>query len=162
VPSFLPITDVILSLNRHGFVTIESCSGLKKDHDGENPFGAYVCFDDECYHDVSAHLFTLADAAGWDPTFGAHGFDVLFHCMGEGESEVTDAWTRLETVAKELGEWLAEYRSLVEPEEGYYYYRFRKQRGLFSKNYSEEDRSLSGLIKELEKIDEEFYGDDDE
>ena len=153
------ITEVILELNRNGFVTIESCSGLKEDHEGERPFNAYVCFDDEYYLDVSAHLFTLAEAAGWDPTFGAHGFDVLFHCIAEGEKAIMKAWDRLEEMAAEFGGSLEDYRGLVEPLQGYFYYRFRKERGLFSRYYSEEDRTLVGFVEELERIEEEFGGE---
>ena len=150
------LTEAILELNRNGFATIESCSGLKQDHEGKSPFNTYVCFDDEYYHDVSAHLFTLADAAGWDPTFGAHGFDVMFHCKDDGENAIMKAWDRLEEMATEFGEYLESYRGLVEPYQGYFYYTFRKERGLFSRCYSEEDRTLSGFIEELERIEKEF------
>ena len=150
------ITEVILELNIQGFVTVESCSGLREDHEGKRPFNAYVCFDDEYYHDVSAHLFTLAEAAGWDPTFGAHGFDVMFHCKTDDESGIAEAWDRLEEMATEFGEYLESYRGLVEPHQGYFYYRFRKERALFSRFYSEEFKSLNGFSEELDGIEKEF------
>ncbi len=156
------IKEHILELNKAGFATIESCSGLKKDHEGDAPLPAYVCFDDEYYHDVSAHLFTLAELAGWDPCWGAHGFDVLLYALTDNNKELEKAWERFGNVAKELGEELTEYRSLVEQREGYYFYRFRRERGLFSRFYCEENRALSGFIEELEEIDKEFYTDKEE
>ena len=89
------IVEVILELNRNGFATVSSCSGLEQDHDGVRPFNPYVTFDDEYYHDVSAHLFTLGEAAGWDPSFGAHGFDVFLDCVEHGDTAVLEAWNRL-------------------------------------------------------------------
>jgi hypothetical protein len=156
------IRGPVLELNKAGFATIESCSGLTKDHEEIRPFEAYVCFDCESYHDVSAHLFTLAELAEWDPCWGAHGFDVLLYASVEGERELEKAWKRLGNIAKELGEDLAAYRDLVEPYQGYYYYRFRRERGLFSRYYSEESRTLSGFIDELKKIDEEYNKEGDE
>ena len=156
------IREVIVALNRSGFVTIESCSGLKQDHQGKTSIEPYVCFDDEYYLDVSAHLFTLASASGWDPTFGAHGFDVLFYTDAEGDKEIKRAWGRLEDMAGEFGEYLEEYRDLVEPREGYYYYWFRRERCLFSRCYSEESRTLLGFIDELKKIENEFRSDVEE
>jgi len=154
------IKESILELNKAGFATTECCSGLKKDHEGDAPFPAYVCLDDEYYHDVSAHLFTLAEMAGWDPCWGAHGFDVLLYAVADTETE--KAWERLASVAKQLGEELAEYRTLVEADEGYYFNRFRRERALFSSCYDEEDQTLSGLIEKLDKIDAEFHTDDEE
>lgn len=156
------IKEQILELNKAGFATTECCSGLKKDHEGDAPFPAYVCFDDEYYLDVSAHLFTLAEISGWDPCWGAHGFDVLLYAVGDTEKEREDAWERLQDSAKKLGDELSEYRNLVEPSEGYYYYHFRRERGLFARCYSEESQMLSGFIEELDKIDQEFYKDEEE
>jgi len=155
------IKEPILELNKSGFATIESCSGLKKDHEEKNPHHGYVCFDDDYYQDVSAHLFTLAELAGWDPCWGVHGFDVLLYSVAEGEVEIEKAWERLGSIAKQLGEELTEYRNLVNHWEGYYFHRFRKERALFSQCYDEENRTLSGLIEELDKIDSEFYSDDE-
>jgi len=156
------IRDPILELNKAGFATIESCSGLKKDHEGSRPLEPYVCFDDEYYLDVSAHVFTLAELAGWDVCWGAHGFDVLLYAVDAGERELEKAWKRLAKAAKWLGEWLEGYRELVEPHQEYYYYHFRRERGLFSRCYSEKSRTLSGFIEELNKIDEKFRDEDDE
>ena len=156
------IIDTILELNKAGFATTESCSGLKKDHEGDAPFPAYVCFDDEYYHDVSAHLFTLAEIAGWDPCWGAHGYDVLLYAVADGKKETEKAWERLTASSKQLGEGLSEYRNLVEHGEGYYFSRFRNERGLFSGCYCEESRTLSGFIDELDRIDREFYDDNGE
>jgi len=160
VDGYLP--DVILELNRNGFVTIESCSGLKEDHEDRRPFEAYVCFDDEYYLDVSAHLFTLAEVSGWDPTFGAHGFDVLFYAHAQSEKEVKEAWDRLADMAGEFGVHLEEYRELVDPWDEYYYYQFRSRRGLFSQYYDEESQTLSGFEDELDLIDSKFNNDEEE
>jgi hypothetical protein len=156
------IRESILDLNRSGFATTECCSGLKKDHEGERPFEAYVCFDCEYYLDVSAHLFTLADLAGWDACWGAHGFDVLLYAVDEGEKNLEKAWKRLGKVALELGNELSKYRDLVEPWQGFYFYRFRKERNLFIRCYNEESRILSGFIEALDKIDSEFHNNDEE
>ncbi|MHA1137061.1 MAG: hypothetical protein ACTSSE_11300 [Candidatus Thorarchaeota archaeon] len=156
------IKEQILELNKAGFATTESCSGLKQDHEGDAPFPAYSCFNDEHYLDVSAHLFTLAEIAGWDPCWGDHGFDVLLYAVGDTEKEREKAWERLQDSGRKLGEELSEYRNLVEPNEGFYYYQFRKERGLFARCYSEESRMLSGFTEELDKIDCEFYKDEEE
>jgi len=114
------------------FATVESCSGLKKDHEGDNPFEPYVCFEDEYYLDVSAHIFTLADLAGLDACWGVHGFDVLLYGVAESEREKEKAWKRLSEMAKWLGKELSGHRDFVEPYHGCYCYRFRTERGLFS------------------------------
>jgi len=156
------IKDPILELNKAGFATIESCSGLKKDHEDKAPFESYVCFNDEAYHDVSAHLFTLAEIAGWDPCWGAHGFDVLLYAFEESEREKERAWKRLDTAAKQLGNELDSYRGFVEHGRGYFFQRFRMERGFFSRHYNEESRILTGFSDELAKIDAEFYSDEEE
>lgn len=156
------IRDTILELNKAGFATIESCSGLKKDHEGSKPFQPYVAFDDEYYHDVSAHLFTMAELAGWDPCWGAHGFEVLIYATDESEKELEKAWKKLGEVAREFGEELESYRELVEPWQETFYFRFRRERGLFSRFYSEGNRTLSGLTEELKNIDNEFSFENDE
>ncbi len=156
------IKDPILALNKVGFVTIESCSGMKKDHGGDAPFPAFVCLDDEYYHDVSAHLFTLAELAGWDPCWGAHGYDVFLYAVTDSEIEKEKAWIRLSEVAEQLGGELREYQKLTEPHQGYYFYRFRRERGLFSGCYCEKSRTLSGFVEELNKIDSEYYSDNKE
>jgi len=156
------IKEPILELNKAGFATTECCSGLKKDHEGDAPFPAYVCFDDEYYHDVSAHLFTLAEIAGWDPCWGTHGFDVLLYAVADSEKETEKAWERLGSAAKQLGDELEEYRKLTEPDEGYYFNRFRRERGLFSRFYDEEHRALTGFSDELDKVDSEFNEEQEE
>ena len=157
VDDYLP--DVMLELNKNGFVTVESCSGLDEDHDDRTPFPPFVCFSDEYYLDVSAHLFTLAEASGWDPSFGAHGFHVFFHPHGETEEEIKQAWDRLAEKAMEFGAYLEEYRDLVDPWHDYYYYKFRSRRGLFTQYYDENSGTLSGFVEELDKIDSEFSND---
>jgi hypothetical protein len=82
--------------------------------------------------------------------------------VGDTEKEREEAWERLQDSAKQLGEELSEYRNLVEPDEGYYYYYFRRERGLFARCYSKESRMLSGFTEELDKIDCEFYKDEEE
>ncbi len=156
------IRGAILELNKAGFATIESCSGLKNDHEGSKPFQAYVTLDDEYYLDVSAHIFTIAEASGWDPCWGAHGFDVLIYATDESEKELEKAWKKLGEVAKEFGEELESYRELVEPWQETFYYRFRKERGLFSRFYCEKSRTLSGFIEELEEIDKDYYIEEEE
>ena len=156
------IKETILELNKAGFATIESCSGLKKDHEGSKPFQPYVALDDEYYLDVSAHIFTIAEASGWDPCWGAHGFEVLIYATDESEKELENAWKKLGEVAKEFGEELESYRELVEPWQETFYYRFRRERGLFSRFYCEKSRTLSGLIDELEEIDKEYYNEKEE
>jgi len=160
VDDYLP--DVMLELNKNGFVTIESCSGLEEDHDDRTPSSAFVCFSDEYYLDVSAHLFTLAEASGWDPDFGAHGFHVFFHPHGETQEEIKQAWERLADMVGDFGEYLEDYRDLVDPWYGYYYYQFRNRRGFFSQCYNEENQTLSGINEELDTIDSEFYGQEDD
>ena len=160
VDGYLP--DVLLELNKQGFVTIESCSGLKEDHEDSTPFPAYVCFDDEYYLDVSAHLFTLAEASGFDPTFGAHGFDVLIYAHTESQKGLKKSWDRLVATATTFGEYLEEYRDLVDPWHGYYYYQFRSKRGFFSRCYDEGSQELVGLVEKLDTIDSEYFDNDKE
>jgi len=111
---------------------------------------------------VSAHLFTLAEIAGWDPCWGAHGFDVLLYAFEESEREKERAWKRLDTAAKQLGNELDSYRGFVEHGRGYFFQRFRMERGFFSRHYNEESRILTGFSDELAKIDAEFYSDEEE
>jgi hypothetical protein len=72
----------IRELNELGFATTGCCSGMERDHPDSRPMLPYVVFDDESYFDASAHLFTLADMAGWTPIFGAHGYDVFVERSG--------------------------------------------------------------------------------
>jgi len=137
-------------------------AGLKEDHDDRNPFPAFVCFSDEYYLDVSAHLFTLTEVSGWDPSFGAYGFHVFLHPHGYTEKEIKQAWDRLTEKAMEFGSYLEEYRDLIDPWEGYYYYQFRSKRSFFSQCYDEENLSLSGFNDELDRIDSKFYNNDKE
>ena len=102
---------------------------------------------------MSAHIFTMAELAGWDPCWGAHGYDVLIYATDENEKELEKAWKKLGEVARNIGEELESFRELVEPWQETFYYRFRRERNLFSQCYCEESRTLSGFIEELEELD---------
>ena len=87
---------------------------------------------------------------------------MLIYATVESEKELEKAWKKLGEVAREFGEELESYRELVEPWQETFYYKFRRERNLFSRYYSEKSRTLSGLIDELEVIDKEYYNEEEE
>lgn len=147
------IKEYILYMNVAGFATTESCSGFKKDHEDRRLFNPFVMFDDEYYLDVSARVFTLADASGWEPSFGAHGYDVMVEVYDEGDAVIQKAWDLLAEKAVAFGEFLHEYRDLVDPIRGFLFSLKRHQRGLFSRHYSEIERVLTDLGASLDELE---------
>lgn len=119
----------IRELNEFGFATTSSCSGMARDHPERRPMLPYVMFDDESYFDVSAHLFSLADMAGWQSSFGAHGYDVAIEYNIDGlDEDYMEAWGELVEAARKLGGALSEYRSLVDEAEFTRYAWDRRER----------------------------------
>ncbi len=101
----------IRALNENGFSTIESCSGLPHEHLDREPYRPYVMFDEKAYVGVSAHLFTLADIAGWNPCCAPHGFDIVIR--QRTDDEVEDAWDRLLIATRALSGLVGDYRELI-------------------------------------------------
>jgi hypothetical protein len=107
----------IRELNELGFPTICSRSGIQSDHDRAAML-PFVMFDDETYLDISAHLFTLGDMAGWNPSFAAHGYDVsLDFSYDVLDEEYAQAWDRFLSAARNLVPVLKDYRRLVDVDE---------------------------------------------
>lgn len=128
----------IRELNRLGFPTIECCSGISRDHPKGGSMLPYVFFDDEAYCDVSAHLFTLANMAGWEPSFGAHGYDVMLgYSIDALDDEYLKAWDELVAAARKLDPVLKEYRKLMDRHENTMYAVERMQRDYTLKNIPE-------------------------
>lgn len=101
----------IRTLNENGFSTIESCSGLPSDHLDRVPYRPYVMFSERAYVGVCAHLYTLADIAGWNPCCAPHGFDIVIRQrIGD---EVEDAWNRLAIATRALSRLVGDYRELI-------------------------------------------------
>lgn len=98
----------ITKLNELGFGTMESCSGLLKDHPDREPYWPYVMFDERTYPGIAPHLFTLADIAGWIPTLAPHNFDIYVK-VRRGD-DIPEAWRRLVGSAVKLDDLLHEYR----------------------------------------------------
>ncbi len=106
------IRSHIRQLNEMGFSTTECCSFITKDHIGRQPYSyPYVMFDDHAYPGVSAHLYTLADMAGWTAGTGRHNFDVVLVQLER--DNVEQAWDRLVECALVLGGLLDDYRRSV-------------------------------------------------
>ncbi|MHA1903672.1 MAG: hypothetical protein ACW977_06870 [Candidatus Thorarchaeota archaeon] len=123
------ISPHIKELNVLGFATTGCCSGMALDHPDSRPMLPYVVFDDESYFDAGAHLFTLADMAGWTPIFGAHGYDVFVEYNLDGlDEEYIEVWGELVYAARKLGPILKEYRSLVDEAKNTMYAWDRRQR----------------------------------
>jgi hypothetical protein len=99
----------IMTLNSLGYQTTQSCSGLPEDHSDREAYLPYVMFDERIYPRSSAHLFTIADIAGWIPSYGPHQFDVELRL-----SDPTDAerfWDRLVSATREISVLLRDYRA---------------------------------------------------
>jgi hypothetical protein len=119
VDEFLPSVDEsirahIKELNDLGFPTTQSCSGLEKDHPDRDPYLPYVMFDERAYQRSSAHLFTLADIAGWIPSYGPHNFDIEFRLLGSRDAEAR--WDKLVASARTLAYLLQDYRTSIKPD----------------------------------------------
>jgi len=104
----------IKELNDLGFPTTQSCSGLEKDHTDRDPYLPYVMFDERAYQRSSAHLFTLADIAGWIPSYGPHNFDIEFRLLDSIDAEAR--WDKLVASARTLVRLLQDYRTTVKPD----------------------------------------------
>jgi hypothetical protein len=102
----------IKELNDLGFPTTQSCSGLVEEHDDRDPYLPYVMFDERPFPRSSAHLFTLADIAGWIPSYGPHNFDIEFRLNTPDDSG--RFWNSLIVTARRLAELLQEYRKQFE------------------------------------------------
>jgi len=105
------IRDHITDLNEYGFDTVESCSGLLQDHPDRNPYIPYVMLDERSYPDCIPHFFTLADIAGWIPSYAPHKFDVYIQI--QRHQPIVEAWNRLVQSARVLDSILKPYRQLV-------------------------------------------------
>ena len=101
----------IRALNENGFSTIESCSGLPNEHLDRSPYRPYVMFDERAYLGVGAHIFTLADIAGWIPCCAPHGFDIVI--QQRIDDEIEDAWNRLIVATRVLSDLLTKYRAVL-------------------------------------------------
>ena len=99
----------IKELNEMGFPTTQSCSGLPEEHTDRELYLPYVMFDERVYPRSSAHLFTLADIAGWIPSYGPHNFDIEFRLHGPEGAE--RFWDNLVREARKLAELLDDYRT---------------------------------------------------
>jgi len=118
VDEFLPYVDAsikvhIKKLNELGFPTTQSCSGLAKDHADRDPYLPYVMFDERAYPRSSAHLFTLADIAGWIPSYGPHNFDIELRLLDSTDAEIL--WDKLVVSAHRLVKFLHDYRTATIP-----------------------------------------------
>ena len=116
VDEFLPSVDEsirahIKELNDLGFPTTQSCSGLEKDHSDREPYLPYVMFDERAYQRSSAHLFTLADIAGWIPSYGPHNFDIEFRLLDSTDAEAR--WDKLVASGRSLVRLLQDYRTSI-------------------------------------------------
>ncbi|MFW9887729.1 MAG: hypothetical protein ACFFER_06070 [Candidatus Thorarchaeota archaeon] len=119
----------IRELNELGFPTDECCSGLERDHKEQRAMLPYVMFDCESYFEVSAHLFTLGNIAGWSCSFGAHGYHVMLDLPYDDVDEgYMKAWDELVGAARKLGPVLESYRELVDESEFTYFAWLRRQR----------------------------------
>lgn len=101
----------IVRLNELGFWTKESCSGLIEDHPDREPYWPYVMFEERAYPSASAHLFTLADLAGWVPTLAPHNFDI--YVRARKNQDIYDSWVDLVGCAEYLESLLRPYRRIV-------------------------------------------------
>ncbi len=101
----------VVRLNELGFWTKESCSGLVEDHPDRQPYWPYVMFEERTYPWASAHLFTLADLAGWIPTYAPHNFDI--YVRAREKEDLYDSWIRLVDCAEYLESLLRPYRGIV-------------------------------------------------
>jgi len=101
----------IRELNRLGFATLECCSSLPQDHPDRDPWYPYIMFDERIYPRATPHLFTLADMAGWIPSYARYNFDVAMR-VPKGEP-VEAAWDRLVSKARVLEAVIREYRGRV-------------------------------------------------
>ncbi|MFW9793412.1 MAG: hypothetical protein ACFFEE_03845 [Candidatus Thorarchaeota archaeon] len=99
----------IKALNCLGFLTTQSCSGLPKDHTDREAYQPYVMFDERIYPRSSAHLFTIADIAGWIPSYGPHRFDVELRLNDSADAE--RFWDRLVSTARAITAMLHDYRA---------------------------------------------------
>ncbi|TFG29999.1 hypothetical protein EU527_15040 [Candidatus Thorarchaeota archaeon] len=101
----------IKALNEYGFKTLESCSGLPRDHLDRAPYRPYVMLDERAYPGCIPHFFTLADIADWIPSYAPHNFDVYIrirkHCV------IEESWSKLVQSAKSLDLILSPYRQIV-------------------------------------------------
>ncbi len=101
----------IRELNKLGFATLECCSSLPQDHPDREPWYPYIMFDERVYPRATPHLFTLADMAGWVPTYARYNFDVAMR-VPRGDP-VEAAWDRLVSKARVLEGAIREYRASV-------------------------------------------------
>ncbi len=101
----------IEALNDYGFDTVESCSGLPQDHPDRDPYRPYVMLDERSYSGCIPHFFTLADIAGWIPSYAPHKFDVYIRI--QRHNPIVEAWNRLVQSARVLDPILRPYRQLV-------------------------------------------------
>lgn len=83
----------IQKLNELGFVTKESCSGMKPEHPDREPYWPYIMFDERAYPGIAPHLFTLADIASWDAKYAPHNFDV--YLTVQPGDEILEAFDRI-------------------------------------------------------------------
>ena len=97
----------IKELNKLGYLTTQSCSGLPIDHPNREPYLPYVMFDERAYPNASAHLFTLADMTGWIPSYGPHNFDVELRLRNAEQAE--HRWDKLLSGARHLTSLLVDY-----------------------------------------------------
>jgi hypothetical protein len=66
-------------------------------------------FDERVYPRSSAHLFTIADIAGWIPSYGPHQFDIELRLNDSVGAE--RFWDSLVTTTREITSLLHDYRT---------------------------------------------------
>lgn len=103
------IRSHIRELNELGFHTTQSCSGLLRDHEDREPYLPYVMFDERSYPRASAHLFTIADIAGWIPSYAPHQFDIELRLHDAVHAD--RFWNKLVVTARKISSLLDDYRS---------------------------------------------------
>jgi hypothetical protein len=105
------IRNHIIALNENRFVTVESCSGLPKDHPDRDPYRPYVMLDERAYPNCIPHFFTLANIADWIPSYAPHNFDI--YLRAKNNNSIEESWNRLAKSAELLHSLLKPYHSLL-------------------------------------------------
>ncbi len=93
----------ISTLSKYDLIVTQFITGFSKNQ--ELP---QIQFDRTSYPGVEAHLFTIADAASWQPEL-TQSHDVILSAPRDGLPS-NDSWTRLITAAQDILDSLEHYR----------------------------------------------------